>query len=79
MKEEAMSLCGVIVKKLPKGMFTVKFENGHEVTASPSGKLRFNKISLLVGDWVDVEISPYDITRGRISWRYKNKPNDAKE
>lgn len=79
MKEEPMTLRGVIIKKLPKGMFTVKLENGHQVTASPAGRLRSNKISLLVGDWVDIEISPYDVTRGRISWRYKKKPTDSGE
>lgn len=78
MKEETMSLVGQIAKKLPKGMFHVRLNNnGHIVTATPAGKLRSNKISLLVGDWVDVELSAYDVTRGRITWRYIKKPSET--
>lgn len=77
MKEETMRLLGQIAKKLPKGMFHVRLMNGHIVTAAPAGKLRSNKISLLVGDWVDVELSAYDVTRGRITWRYIKKPSET--
>lgn len=72
MKEEPLELTGVITKKLPKGSFLVDVE-GNSITCTPGGKLAKNKISLLIGDWVDIEVTPYDLTRGRIVWRYKNK------
>ena len=61
----------VVVEALPNTFFKVKLPNGHIVTASISGKLRVNYIKILVGDTVTVEVSPYDITKGRITWRKK--------
>ena len=69
-KEEILSYDGVITELLPNAMFRVKLENGHTVVATASGKLRKNRIRCLVFDKVKIEISPYDLTRGRISYRY---------
>ena len=69
-KEEILSYDGVITELLPNAMFRVKLENGHIVVATASGKLRKNRIRCLAGDKVKTEISPYDLTRGRISYRY---------
>jgi len=60
-----------VVEALPNTVFKVKLPNGHIVTATISGKLRMNYIKILVGDTVTVEVSPYDISRGRITWRKK--------
>lgn len=62
---------GVITDTLPNAMFKVKLDNGHEVLAHISGKMRMNYIKILVGDKVTVELSPYDLTKGRITYRYK--------
>ena len=62
---------GVVVEALPNATFKVKLPNGHLITAHISGKLRMNYIKILVGDTVTVEVSPYDISRGRITWRKK--------
>lgn len=61
----------VVVEALPNTVFKVKLPNGHIVTATISGKLRMNYIKILVGDTVTVEVSPYDISKGRITWRKK--------
>ena len=61
----------VVVEALPNTVFKVKLPNGHIVTATLSGKLRMNYIKILVGDSVTVEVSPYDISKGRITWRKK--------
>ena len=61
----------VVVEALPNTVFKVKLPNGHIVTATISGKLRMNYIKILVGDMVTVEVSPYDISKGRITWRKK--------
>ena len=61
----------VVVEALPNTIFNVKLPNGHIVTATMSGKLRMNYIKILVGDTVTVEVSPYDISKGRITWRKK--------
>ena len=61
----------VVVEALPNTVFKVKLPNGHIVVATISGKLRMNYIKILVGDTVTVEVSPYDITKGRITWRKK--------
>ena len=60
-----------VVEALPNTVFKVKLPNGHIVTATISGKLRMNYIKILVGDMVTVEVSPYDISKGRITWRKK--------
>ena len=70
-KTDVIEIEGVVVEKLPNAMFKVELENGHIVLAHISGKLRMNFIRILPGDKVTVEMSPYDLTRGRITWRSK--------
>ena len=70
-KEEVLELEGTFIEALPNAMFQVEFENGHRILAHISGKLRMNFIRILPGDKVTVEMSPYDLTRGRITWRAK--------
>ncbi|HEY7529068.1 MAG TPA: translation initiation factor IF-1 [Gemmatimonadota bacterium] len=67
-----MEVQGTIVECLPSTMFRVKLENEHQVLAHISGKMRKNFIKILVGDRVTLELSPYDLTRGRITYRFKN-------
>ena len=62
---------GVVTETLPNAMFRVKLDNGHEILAIISGKMRMNYIKILVGDKVTIEMSPYDLTKGRIVYRYK--------
>ncbi|HAM38836.1 MAG: translation initiation factor IF-1 [Elusimicrobia bacterium RIFOXYC2_FULL_34_12] len=69
MKEEKIEVLGVIKEALPSAMFRVELENGHTVLARISGKMRLHYIRLLPGDKVKVELSPYDLTRGRIIYR----------
>jgi|TARA_B100001123_G_C14810063_1_gene827931 translation initiation factor IF-1 len=71
-KEESLEFTGVVLELLPNAMFKVKLENDHEVLAHTSGKLRKNRIRVLVGDKVDVEMTPYDLTKGRIIYRHKD-------
>ncbi|MEA4890827.1 MAG: translation initiation factor IF-1 [Clostridiaceae bacterium] len=70
-KEETIEVEGIVVDTLPNAVFKVKLENGHEITAHISGKLRQNYIKILTGDRVTIELSPYDLSRGRITWRAK--------
>ncbi len=70
-KEDIIEMSGEVVEKLPNAMFKVRLENGHEVLATISGKMRKYYIRILPGDKVTVEISPYDLSRGRISYREK--------
>jgi len=70
-KEEAIEVEGTIVEPLPNAMFRVELTNGHRVLAHVSGKIRMNYIRILPGDRVLVELSPYDLTHGRITYRYK--------
>ena len=70
-KTDVIEIEGVVVEKLPNAMFKVELENGHIVLAHISGKLRMNFIKILPGDKVTMEMSPYDLTRGRITWRSK--------
>ncbi|MGH9150152.1 MAG: translation initiation factor IF-1 [Acidimicrobiales bacterium] len=70
-KEDAIVLEGTVVEPLPNAMFKVELENGHTVLAHSSGRMRMNRIRILTGDRVQVEITPYDLTRGRITYRYK--------
>jgi translation initiation factor IF-1 len=72
-KEEAIQVEGTIVEPLPNAMFRVELDNGHKVLAHISGKMRMHFIKILPGDKVTVELSPYDLTRGRITFRAKNK------
>ena len=70
MKEELLEFSGTVVEKLPNAMFRVKLENEHEIIAQPKGKMRKFRIRVMVGDRVDVEISPYDLSKGRITYRF---------
>ena len=69
-KEESMEFTGVVLELLPNAMFKVKLENDHEVLAHTSGKLRKNRIRVLQGDNVTVVVTPYDLTKGRIIFRF---------
>ena len=71
MKEDLLETTGTVVEKLPNAMFKVKLENAHEIIAQPKGKMRKFRIRVMVGDRVDVEMSPYDLSRGRITFRHK--------
>ena len=70
-KKDVIEVEGSVVESLPNTIFLVELENGHQITAHISGKLRMNYIKILPGDKVKVELSPYDLTRGRITWRAK--------
>ncbi|MEK0421745.1 MAG: translation initiation factor IF-1 [Bacteroidetes bacterium] len=70
-KQDAIKQDGVITEALSNAMFRVQLQNGHEIIATISGKMRMHYIRILPGDKVQVEMSPYDLTRGRISYRYK--------
>ena len=70
-KEEALRLEAKVVEARPNAMFLVELENGHRILAHVSGKMRMNFIRILPGDRVKVELSPYDLTRGRITYRFK--------
>ena len=71
-KEDAIEFQGVFSELLPNAMFKVKLDNDHEVIAHTSGKMRKNRIRVLAGDRVTVEMTPYDLTKGRITFRSKN-------
>lgn len=70
-KEDIIEVEGKVVDALPNAIFKVRLENGHEILAHISGKLRMHYIRILPGDRVTVELSPYDLTKGRITWRNK--------
>ena len=70
-KEDAIEVEGKVVEPLPNAMFRVEMDNGHRVLAHVSGKMRMNHIRILPGDKVTIELSPYDLTRGRITYRFK--------
>ncbi len=72
-KSDYVEAEGIVVEAKPNTTFKVKLDNGHEITAHISGKLRMNYIKILPGDKVILEISPYDLTKGRIIWREKGK------
>ena len=72
-KEEAIEVEGTVIEPLPNAMFRVKLENEHVVLAHISGKMRMHFIKILPGDRVTVELSPYDLTRGRVTFRAKKK------
>ena len=71
-KEEAIEVEGTIIEPLPNAMFQVELDNGHKVLAHISGKMRMHYIKILPGDRVTVELSPYDLTRGRVTFRAKS-------
>lgn len=70
-KVDSIEIEGTVVEKLPNAMFQVELENGHVVLAHVSGKIRMNFIRILPGDKVTIELTPYDLTRGRITYRFK--------
>ncbi len=70
-KEESIEMEGTVLEPLPNAMFRVELDNGHKVLAHISGKMRMHFIRILSGDKVKVQLSPYDLTRGRITYRYK--------
>lgn len=70
-KDDVLELEGTVIEALPNAMFKVEFENKHQILAHISGKLRMHYIRILPGDKVTVEMSPYDLTKGRITWRGK--------
>ena len=69
-KEEALEFTGTVIELLPNAMFKVKLENNHEILAHTAGKLKKNRIRILTGDSVLVEVTPYDLTKGRIIFRF---------
>lgn len=77
-KDDVIELEGKVVEILPNAMFKVELPNGKVILAHISGKLRMNFIRILLGDRVTVEMSPYDLTRGRITWRSKNGKGESK-
>lgn len=72
-KEEILTLEGIVTECLPNALFKVKFENEHSVTATISGKIRKHNINILKEDLVDVEMTPYDLSKGRIVFRHKKR------
>ena len=70
-KDDVIEVEGTVIETLPTAMFKVELENGHEILAHVSGKIRMNYIRILPGDKVTIELSPYDLTRGRITYRFK--------
>ena len=70
-KQSSIEQDGIILEALSNAMFRVEFENGHVITAHISGKMRMHYIKILTGDKVKIEMSPYDLTKGRITYRYK--------
>lgn len=70
-KKDVIEVEGKVLEALPNAMFKVELQNGHQILAHISGKLRMNYIRILPGDTVALELSPYDLTRGRITWRKK--------
>ncbi len=78
-KEEKVEVEGTVVEALPNTMFTVRLDNGHTVMGYLSGKMRRNYIRILLGDRVKVEMSPYDLTKGRITYRFRSPNAPAAE
>jgi translation initiation factor IF-1 len=70
-KEDVIEFTGVVTELLPNAMFRVRLDNNHEILAHTAGKMRKNRIRVLAGDKVNVEMTPYDLTKGRITFRYK--------
>lgn len=78
-KEEIIEFKGKVIEKLPNAMFRVELENGHTIIAHTAGKMRKFKIWVVPGDWVSIEMTPYDLTKGRIAFRYKDPQGEVKE
>jgi translation initiation factor IF-1 len=77
--KEVIKLTGRVVEALPGAQFKVELENGHVILAHVSGKMRRHFIRLVPGDWVEVELTPYDLTKGRIIFRHNEQPNQLRE
>jgi len=77
-KEELIEIEGTVIEPLPNAMFRVELENGHRVLAHVSGKLKLNFIRILTGDRVRLELSPYDLSRGRITYRLKMRSDESR-
>lgn len=76
-KEELIEFDGTVLELLPNAMFRIQLENGHTILGHTSGRMRKNRIRVLVGDWVTVEMTPYDLSKGRVIHRHKGeKPTD---
>ncbi len=78
-KEEIIEFKGKVIEKLPNAMFKVELENGHTIIAHTAGKMRKFKIWVVPGDWVAIEMTPYDLSKGRIAFRYKDAQGEIKE
>jgi translation initiation factor IF-1 len=78
-KEEILEFKGKVIEKLPNAMFKVELENGHTIITHTAGKMRKFKIWIVPGDIVNVEMTPYDLTKGRISFRYKDDQPTSKK
>ena len=78
-KEDLIEFTGEVLEILPNAMFKVKLDNDHEILAHTSGKMRKNKIRVLAGDRVQVEMTPYDLSKGRITFRYKCNASDPRQ
>ncbi len=78
-KEELLELTGEVIEKLPNAMFRVRLENGVEILAHTAGKMRKFRIRVMVGDKVDIEMTPYDLTKGRITFRHKDQKQKTRE
>ena len=78
-KEESIEVEGSVLESLPNAMFRVELSNGHKILAHISGKMRMHYIRILPGDKVTVEMSPYDLTRGRITYRHRRRPTEPIE
>jgi len=78
-KEELLEFKGRVIEKLPNAMFRVELENGVKIIAHTAGKMRKFRIWVMVGDLVNIEMTPYDLTKGRITFRYKDKAGTIKE
>ena len=76
-KSDHIEMNGVVMETLPNTMFKVKLENDHQILAHISGRMRKNYIRILKGDYVTVELTPYDLSKGRITFRHKSKPAPA--
>lgn len=78
-KEDLLEFNGIVLELLPNAMFRIKLENDHEILGHTSGRMRKNRIRVLVGDWVTVEMTPYDLSKGRVIHRHKSKPEPQPE
>lgn len=75
-QKEVIKLVGRVVEVLPNAQFKIELQNGHTVIAYMGGKMRKNNIRIVVGDWVEVELTPYDLTKGRIIYRLREQPRN---